>query len=406
MVRLARLAQVTGASSVFKTIPFQGSSDAPGAGQAFGICPVAPPVQTSPKLAIVVPTYCEAENIWPLVRAVDNALEGHHWEIIFVDDNSPDGTIDRIRACASRDHRIRGLRRLDRRGLSGALIEGVLATSAEFVAVMDCDLQHDETLLTSMLDALRSGADLAIATRYDQGGSSGGGFTGFRQHGSHLATRLATRLIGTDVSDPMSGFFMMRRSAFEAIAPKLSTSGFKLLLDILASRRKPLRIAELPYAFRPRHAGRSKLNERVVIEFVALLISKATKDAVSPRFLLFAMVGATGIAVHLLALNAALAVLPGAFGYAQLAASYCAMLWNFILNNTLTYSDRRLRGWAAIKGFVSFALVCSIGTLANVGVAQLVYQKQPDWLLAGLAGALMAAVFNYSVTSVLTWRKA
>lgn len=358
----------------------------------------------APELAIVVPTYCEADNIWPLLRALDNALDGISFEVIFVDDNSPDGTMKKIRECAHWDNRVRAIRRIGRRGLSGAVIEGMLSTSAEFVAVMDSDLQHDESLLTSMLANLKSGYDLAIATRYIAGGDAAQGFTTTRQQGSRIATALSNFVLKTYISDPMSGFFMLRRTVFEDVAPRLSTGGFKVLLDILASCRAPLRIAELPYRFRPRNAGRSKLNELVVVDFAALLVSKATRDTVSPRFLMFAIVGATGLAVHVLALKFLLAVrLP--FETAQVGASYIAMTSNFMLNNVLTYGDQRLRGLRALKGFVSFVAVCSVGTLANVGVAKMIYAQEPNWLLAGVAGAVMAAVFNYAVTSVLTWRK-
>lgn len=375
---------------------------------------IAPPVglssgrttaEAAPELSIIVPTYCEAENIEPLIRAIDAKLDGFRWEIIFIDDDSPDGTIAKVRAYGKADSRIRGIRRIGRRGLSGALIEGILAATSDFVAVMDCDMQHDEKILLGMLDAMQDGADLVVATRYVEGGSSAAGFSTFRQRASEIATRLANLLLKTDVSDPMSGFFMMRRSVFEQLAPKLSTNGFKLLLDILASQVTPLRIVELPYTFRPRLAGQSKLNELVVVDFLTLLMSKATGNLVPPRFFMFAAVGVSGVAVHLLVLKLALAGAHLPFAYAQLIAAYSAMLWNFVLNNVLTYRDRQLKGLAAVKGFVTFALVCSIGTLANVGVAQLVYSQPSDWLLAGVAGALMAAVFNYTASSGLTWRK-
>lgn len=366
---------------------------------------IASPNAGAPELAIVVPTYREAENIVPLLRAIEQNLNAVHYEVIFVDDDSPDGTAARIRECAGADSRIRAIRRIGRRGLSGAVIEGALSTSAGFIAVMDCDLQHDESLLPKMLVALKGGADIAIATRYSSGGGASEGFTHVRQWGSRAATALSSLVVKSAVSDPMSGFFMLRRSTFENVAPHLSTGGFKVLLDILASAREPHGIVELPYTFRPRTAGQSKLNERVVFDFVMLLLAKSTGDAISPRFLMFALVGASGLAIHVLALKSLLALtLP--FETAQIGASYIAMTWNFMLNNVLTYGDLKLRGLAALKGFLSFAAVCSVGTLANVGVAKMIYAQDPDWLLAGTAGALMAAVFNYSVTSVITWRKA
>lgn len=359
----------------------------------------------APTLSVVVPAYREAENIMPLVRALDTALQGVSWEVIFVDDDSPDGTSQAVRALAADDRRVRGLRRIGRRGLSGAVIEGILSSSSPFVAVMDCDMQHDERLLPLMLGALLGGTDLAIATRYGEGGSAGTGFSGVRQAGSSLATTLAQVVTKTQISDPMSGFFMIRRPAFDALAPRLSSDGFKILLDILSSSPLPLKTIEVPYSFRPRANGESKLSEIVVVEYLGLLLSKMSGGFVSPRFLMFAGVGASGVAIHLIALKLALTILPLSFALAQLAATYSAMLWNFLLNNRLTYRDRRLRGFAAVKGFVFFCAICSFGTIANVGVAQLVYTNDPNWILAGVAGAVMAAVFNYAASSVITWRK-
>ena len=376
------------------------------------VTPVARPewlntqgARPTPLLTIVVPTYREAENIEPLVNALHPALAGVSWEVVFVDDDSPDGTMSRVRELSAKDSRIRGIRRLGRKGLSGAVIEGFLSSSSEFVAVMDGDLQHDERVLPQMLSAAEDGADLVVATRYGGGGSSSAGFTNQRQFMSTAATWLAQKLLKTRVSDPMSGFFLMRRSTFEKIAPRLSTGGFKLLLDVLSSSEAPLKIVELPFSFRPRVAGDSKLTEAVAVEYLGLLLSKVSGGAVSPRFLMFAAVGASGLAVHLAVLKAAFALSALPFDFAQLIATYTAMLWNFILNNRLTYRDRRLRGLAAVKGFLSFAAVCSVGTIANIGVAKLVYANDPNWLIAGIAGALMAAVFNYAVSSVFTWSR-
>ena len=361
-------------------------------------------LHAAPELSIVVPTYSEAENIGPLMGALDAAMTGIAWEAIFVDDDSPDGTTDIIRTCGQRDSRIRSIRRIGRRGLAGASIEGMLSSSADVVAVMDCDLQHDEAMLPEMLAHIRTGADIVVATRYQGNASGTDGFSAWRRRASETATRLTNIVLNTDVSDPMSGFFMIRRDVFNDIAPSLSNGGFKILLDILTARPAGLKIVEVPYAFRPRQHGQSKLSELVILEFLSLLVAKVSGDRVSPRFILFSLVGASGVAVHLLALRVALGIPGLAFNAAQIAASYIAMTWNFFLNN-LTYRDCRLTGWTALKGLLSFCLVCSVGLLANIGVAQLVYGQDASWWRAGLAGAVMAAVFNYAVSSVLTWRR-
>ena len=259
--------------------------------------------QRVPRLSVVVPTLNEAENVPLLVTRLARALRDIAWEVIFVDDNSPDGTVAAARRLAQKDPRVRCLRRIGRRGLAGACIEGMLASSAISVAVMDGDLQHDETQLTRMLLAIEQGADLVVGARLCPGGGAAGGLSRVRQLGSQIATAAARRLLGVRLSDPMSGFFMMRRELFDAIAPRLSTQGFKVLLDIVASCRRPLRVVELPFVFQPRRHGKSKLDTLVVFEFLGLLVAKLSRDWLSIRFVSFALVGATGLFVHLWALR-------------------------------------------------------------------------------------------------------
>jgi dolichol-phosphate mannosyltransferase len=360
---------------------------------------------TPPELSIVVPTRNENGNVPLLVLQLGRALTGIAWEVIFVDDDSADGTAATARRLARRDPRVRCIRRLGRRGLAGACIEGILAASAPAIAVMDADLQHDEKCLPQMLRHLRAGADLVVGTRLNQDGAVRDGLSLLRSWGSGLATRIARRLLGVTLKDPMSGFFLIRQDAFEAIAPRLSTQGFKLLLDIVASQGTPLSVNEVPYRFRARQHGESKLDGLVVFEYVGLVLAKLTGDLVSTRFLLFMLVGASGLLAHLLALKAALAWSGLGFDLAQTCAAYAAMTWNFFLNNLLTYRDRRITGVANLKGLLSFYAVCSVGAVANVGVASWLYGEQATWWLAGTAGALMGGVFNYAASSTFTWRQ-
>lgn len=363
-------------------------------------------IAARPRLSVIIPTYCEAGNIASMIAALDAALADIRWEVIFVDDDSPDGTMSTIRSIGEHDGRVRGMRRVGRRGLAGAVIEGMLASAADVVAVVDADLQHDEKLLPRMLIDIESGAaDLVIGTRYSQSGEARQGFSATRRISSEIATRLSNFLIRTNVTDPMSGFFMIRRDAVDEIAPKLSSGGFKILLDILTSAPSSLRVSEIPYSFRPRHAGKSKLDGLVIADFIGLLLAKFSGNLVPPRFFLFALVGATGLLIHLAALRSAIVLGGASFNAAQILASFVAMTFNFFLNNALTFRDRRLSGAAALKGLLTFYVVCSVGTLANIGVADLVYNHDPNWWRAGIAGALMAAVFNYAVSSALTWRR-
>jgi dolichol-phosphate mannosyltransferase len=357
------------------------------------------------ELSIVVPTLNEAENILIVYEAIRDSLRGVDWEMIVVDDDSSDRTVPIARELAARDHRVRCLRRIGRRGLSGAVVEGILSSSAFAVAIIDADLQHDERILVRMLAELRGGADIAIGSRHTNGGTSSEGFSRWREFISNFAARAAQRILCVRVSDPMSGFFAFRRATIEPILPMLSTQGFKVLLDILVSAREPLKVVELPYEFRPRHRGQSKLDSGVALDFCGLLVAKASGDRLSPRFLAFGLVGLTGLGVHLAALNILLTNSRVLFDTAQLLASVVAMTWNFAINNSVTYRDRRLTGMAWILGLLTFYSVCGIGAVANVGVASWVYGKEPIWWLAGAAGAVMGAVFNYAVTASVTWRR-
>ena len=357
-----------------------------------------------PELSVVIPTYKERGNVAPLVQRLDAALSGVAWEAIFVDDDSPDGTADAVKAIAVGDPRVRCLRRIRRRGLAGACIEGVLSSSAPFVAIMDADLQHDEKLLPRMLTILQSGeSDMVVGSRYIAGGSSDV-FSKHRSFMSRFATALARRFTGVELNDPMSGFFMMRRDRFEPLAAELTTQGFKILLDIVISAKGTLRIVEEPYVFAARQHGESKLNAQVALDFLGLLAAKLTRGVVTPRFLSFALVGSIGVAVHLMVLRAGLAGFGLPFAEAQTAATIVAMTGNFTLNNQLTYRDKRLTGLRFLSGLLGFYAVSAVGALANVGIASWLYAYDPVWWLAGMAGAVMGAVWNYSMSSLLVWR--
>ncbi len=357
------------------------------------------------ELTVVVPAYNERANVEPLIAKLTAALEGIAWEVIYVDDDSPDGTAQAAKAIGERDPRVRCIRRVGRRGLAGACIEGILSSSAPYVAVMDADLQHDETVLPRMLEALRSGADIAVGSRYVEGGSSGEGLNAIRQWGSDLATNLARRGLGVALTDPMSGFFMVRRDVVEGIAENLSREGFKILLDIVATSRNNLSVVEVPFTFRERLEGESKLDSLVTAQYLGLLVSKATRGLIPIRFLMFALVGASGVAVHLAALYALFEVLALGFAWAQLGATMTAMTYNYVLNNAFTYRDKRLTGLSFWVGLLTFYLVCSFGTLANVSVATWIHgYNETIPLIAGFVGALMSAVFNYAATKALTWR--
>ncbi len=356
------------------------------------------------ELTVVVPTYRERDNLVPLLERLEAALAGVAWEAVFVDDDSPDGTAALAKEIATQNPRVRCIRRITRRGLAGACIEGFLSSAAQFVAVIDADMQHDEKLLPRMLETLSKGEkDMVVGSRYATGGSATS-FSKSRGTISRLATMLTRRLTGVTLSDPMSGFFMMRRSSFDPLAGKLSTQGFKILLDIVITSRGTLRIAEQPYVFGARTHGESKLDAQVALDFLGLLLAKLTGGAVTPRFLSFLLVGASGIFVHLGVLRVALVLLGQGFAAAQAIATVVAMTTNFILNNSLTYRDKRLSGFAMVKGLLGFYAVSTVGALANISIASWLYANDSVWWTAGIAGALMSAVWNYALSNLFVWR--
>jgi dolichol-phosphate mannosyltransferase len=357
-----------------------------------------------PELAIIVPTRNERDNVAPLVMQLEQALAGLSWEVIFVDDNSPDLTAVAVRRLAGRDPRVRLLHRIGRRGLSSACVEGIAASAAPYIAVMDADLQHDPLLLPRMLREARAGdVELVVASRYVEGGGSG--LAPRRRVLSRLAVRLAQLCCRVHLTDPLSGFFVIRREAFEASARGLNQMGFKILLDIAASAPRPLRCREVPCQLGVREHGASKLDALVAVQFLALLLAKLSGGLLGMRVVLFLGVGTTGLVVHLAVLKGLLA-LHAAFPSAQAVAVLVAMTSNFSLNNLITYRDQRLHGRQWLRGLVSFYAVCSLGALANVALASLIYRAWPSWWLAGTAGAALGFVWNYWASRVLTWRQA
>lgn len=360
-----------------------------------------------PQLAVIVPSYNERDNIELLYEKVALALGATPWEMIVVDDDSPDGTADLVNELSRIYANIRCLRRFGRRGLASACVEGMAVTGAPYVAVIDGDLQHDEAILPRMLEKAQAGADLVVGSRFTDGGSAGEGLSETRLSGSNFANRLAGMIAGQAVSDPMSGFFLMRRDAALKAAPKLSSDGFKILIDLIVTSARmgaPLKIEEVGYTFRQRHAGESKMSPLVVIQYLGLWFSKLTGGALPPSFLLFGLVGGTGVVVHLLTLGFFTSVLAQGFVVSQIAATLIAMGWNFVLNNNLTYADRKLRGTRLVTGFLSFCAICALGGIANISVANAIYQWDHQTFIAGLSGAVMSSVFNYAVTRAFTWK--
>lgn len=367
------------------------------------------------RLAIVLPTYNERKNLRTLVARLDAALQGIAWEALIVDDHSPDGTADEARAISLEDPRVRVIERIGRRGLASAAIEGMCATAAPIVAVMDADHQHDPALLPGMLEAVESGEyDLAYASRFCEGASTEAWNRPDRVKASGFANRLARKVTGVELTDPMSGYFMLRAETLRTDAHRLSGVGFKILLDILATVDRPLRIKEFPLSFAARAEGESKLDRTVVFEFLVGLYDKWLGRIIPTRFALFGTIGAAGVVVHMAVLATFLHFAGGdgfvfgrwitQFDVGQTVASIVAMTFNFVLNNALTYADKRLTGpGPLLRGWLRFALTCSVGMLANVGVAAALVRSGFHAYPSAIVGILVGSVWNYALSSRFVW---
>jgi dolichol-phosphate mannosyltransferase len=353
------------------------------------------------ELTVVIPAFRERENIPPLLTALEKALKGLDWEAIVVVDDAFDGTEEWVRNRAQSDPRVRCLHRIGRRGLASACIEGMLASSAPYIAVIDADLQHDETLLPHLLEAAKSQqADLVVASRYMEGASTGE-LAAQRVRISRMASGLS-RVLAKGLTDPMSGFFLVRREFLERVVRRLYGRGFKILLDLIAAARGEVRIVEQPYRMRSRQHGESKLGARVIAEFFMLIAYHLTGRLLPARFFLFAAVGVTGIGVHLAVLSTAFNA-SGNFLLSQGLATLAAMTSNFFLNNAFTYADQALRGARIWRGLASFYAACGVGAFINIALAEWLYlQAMPYWA-AGIAGALIASLWNFFTTASFTW---
>jgi dolichol-phosphate mannosyltransferase len=356
-------------------------------------------------VAVVLPTYNEGKNIPEVIARVRSVLEGLSWEMIFVDDDSPDGTAEAVLEYARRDRRIRLVQRVGRRGLSSACIEGMLATSANYIAVMDADQQHDETILPKMLARLREEElDIVVGTRNADGGSMGQ-FSAKRVLLSRLGRRISKSVCHCELSDPMSGFFLLRRGFLMDVVRRLQGEGFKILVDLLASAERRVRVGEIGYRFRLRKHGESKLDLLTAVEYLFLIVNKLTGGVVPTRFAVFALIGATGVVVHLACLAAMLYGFHFGFVVSQTVATCVAMTENFFLNNLITYRDQRLRGMSMVSGLMSFWLACSFGAWANVSFAHSLLNLGLPWYGAGLGGVVLSSVWNYSVSNLFTWKR-
>jgi len=356
------------------------------------------------ELAIIVPTFNERKNLIPLTELLAEALVGIDYEVIFVDDDSNDSTAAAARSLAQTNSRVRVVQRVGRRGLASAASEGMLSSSAPFLLVMDADLQHDERIIPAMLSKIKAeNLDVVVGTRNADGGSMGE-FAAERVGLSKAGQFLSSMVCKVPVSDPMSGFFLLRSEYFHKVVHNLSCVGFKILVDLLASARGPVRIGEVGYRFRSRVHGESKLDILVGLEYLELLLHKLTRGMIPVSYLLFGLMGSVGACVNLLLATMFRFSLHMDFKPAQVAGALITIAVNFLLNNQLTFRGARLRGKTLLAGLGVFYLFCSIGLFAQVTVASSLHASGMNWVIATLAGIVVGSVWNYSTAYLFVWQ--
>ncbi len=359
---------------------------------------------TRPTLSLVIPTYNEAENLPILIDRLCSVLSLIDYELIVVDDDSPDGTWRLAETMAADNSRIRSLRRIGERGLSSAVMLGMSTAEGSVIAVIDADLQHDPRVLPEMIKPiLADRADIVVASREVEGGSYGD-FTTSRRTLSVAGAALARTLTGTPVSDPMSGYFAVSRAHMERVAPKVNPRGFKILLEFLARGDRP-RVAEIGYEFGLRQHGETKLTTSVAFSYLLSLIGLFTGRLLSATMTAYLLVGLFGVLVQFGALGIATTA---GITFAAALAMEISVLSNYWMNNRFTFAPERRRGARFISGLVPFHLVAAHGLLIQIGLVTTATGTTSGLgegpLGYRLAGIALATAGNFALNRHLTWR--
>lgn len=360
------------------------------------------------QLTVIVPTFNEEGNVIPLYRELLKSLKNIKFEVLFVDDDSNDKTLEEITKLTQTYKNVRYIRRIDRRGLSSACIEGFASSNSNYLAVIDADLQHDPVSLKNMLAKIKAeNLDIVVASRF-RAGASVAGLSVARQELSKFGNLISSIVTGANLTDPLSGYFIITKQMINTLIHNLSGRGFKILLDIFSTARQlkiKLKYEEVNTNFRERLHGYSKLDILTLLEFLNLLLDKLIGRFIPVRFVLFTLVGSFGLALHMVILWIAMRLFGIEFTVSQTLATILVMTSNFFMNNIFTFRDRRLSGLKIIKGLLSFYAACSIGGLFNVLVATFLYERGIIWFIAGFLGCVVGSIWNYAISSFFTWRK-
>ncbi|MDV6237133.1 glycosyltransferase family 2 protein [Leptospira ellisii] len=379
---------------------------------------------TSPFISIILPTYNEKENLPILLPRIESSLKGYSFEIIVVDDNSPDRTWEIAERLKEKHPEMRVLRRMDAKGLSSAVIAGMGSAKGNVFLVMDADLQHDERILPRLIDEIVSGrSDISIGTRYTNGGSTSD-WSAIRRFFSVTATRLAKLFLPLPVSDPMSGFFAISRAQFEGTLEKINPRGFKILLEFLSRPSVAPRVSEVPFTFQSRRFGQTKLDGSVIRNYLVAVLDIRFGKRISPTFLLYSLVGSFGVLVNLTGL-----LIGEFFEFPELETPFrflnpfhtsvlfgieISILSNFAFNNYLTFYEKRYSGFKLTQGLILFHLVSLLGLFIQVSGFQFLYHKifLSELKFSGILIKLIcdsfaisaAMITNYFLNLNVTWK--
>lgn len=357
----------------------------------------------SSKISLIIPTYKEYANIRPLVERIHQALSSYDYEIVFVDDNSGDGTTELVTSLADK-YPVKIFVRQNKRGLATAVVDGLTHVAGQRVVVMDADLQHPPEVIPDLLRALDDKTDIAIASRYlPGGGTEGWGLT--RRIISRGAIVLAHLFLprSQGISEPLSGFFAFKKPV--VAQAKLQPIGYKILLEILMEGEFQ-RVSEVPYTFQTRSRGESKLSRHQQVEYLKHIYSLMKREGELRRVFKFALVGLSGVVVN----EGLLWMLTEFVGWQYLVSAAfsieSSILSNFILNDCFTFADRRsARGNSRLTRLLKFNSVSLGGLGMNLGFLWLLTQVFGIYyLLSNLAAIGMAFLWNYLVNTRWTWK--
>ena len=356
------------------------------------------------ELSLIAPTYNEKENIVPLVERVHKALSQYNYELIIVDDDSPDGTAEHADSLTAR-YPLKVIVRKNERGLASAVVAGFDQARGQVLGAIDADLQHPPEAIPALLDAIRGGADVAIGSRYVEGGGIEGWSTK-REIISIGAKTIARILLASvrKINDPLTGFFLFRREVIEGTV--LTPTGYKILLEVLV-RGSAKQVVEVPYVFKERERGKSNLTMKEQLNFLKHISRLAWFEGEIKRFIKFCIVGASGFCVNLGLLALFVEVVHMHKVWAQIPSYQISILTNFAFNEFWTFSDRRTPG---LKSFliraIKFNLISQVGWGINISVYYLALNIAGIYyIVSQIIAIAVATLWNFFSNVIWTWRK-